>query len=91
MKKNNWLIEQAKAIERQKKALEQATKNNVPEIYACLCKVLMDKHGVDAEGVATIFCETQELWNELVEKNEAADMVSWCEETTGVSLRGEEV
>ena len=90
MKKNQWLIEQAKEVERLKKALEKATKNNVPEIYACLCKVLMEKHGVDADGVATIFCETQELWNELVETDQAADMISWCEETTGVSLRGED-
>ena len=91
MKKNNWLIEQAKAIEQQKKALERATKNNVPEIYACLCKVLMEKHGMNADDVAIIFYETQELWNELVKNDQAADMITWCEETTGVTLRGEEV
>lgn len=87
MKKNKWLIEQYKQIEIQKKALHDATNNNLPELYSCICKVLMDKHGWDAEQVAELFEETEDVWNELVENDSIQGMINWCEQTTGVSLR----
>lgn len=84
---NRWLIEKAKEIEKAKKDLEKATKNNLPELYSCICKVLIDRHGWTADEVAELFEETEDLWNELVENDSIHGMINWCEATTGVALR----
>lgn len=81
MKKNSYLIEQAKAIEK----LRKLTQRNVPEIYACFAKVLID-NGNSVDDVCELFKQTQTLWNELVEHEEIDGMVAWCEQTTGISL-----
>lgn len=86
MKKNQWLIEQYKALKLQEKELKRVTNENVPEIYACFAKILIDEMGNTAEEVQHLFTRTQELWTELVEHNEVGSMIEWCEKTTGVRL-----
>ena len=78
MKKNQWLIEQYKEIERQKAELKKATSNNVPEIYACFAKVLIEEMGNSVEEVTSLFARTQEVWNEIVEHDEVKNMIDWC-------------
>lgn len=90
MKKNQWLIEQAKTIEKQKRDLKNATKNNVPEIYACFAKVLIDEYKNTPEEVVTLFARTQEVWTELVQNDSVHTMVEWCEKVTGVKLANTE-
>lgn len=86
-KKNQWLIEQYKQVERQKRKLKEATKQNVPEIYACFCKVLYEDYHHTPEYIQKLFARTQEVWNELVENDSVERMVEWCEKTTGIDLR----
>lgn len=90
MKQNQWLINQMKEIERLKAELRKATSQNVPEIYACICKIMIDEYHNSVEDVTELIIRSQGLWNELVENDEVENMVDWCEKTTGVSLRGEE-
>lgn len=88
MKHNQYLIEQAKEYERLKRHLEEETRNLVPTIYACFCKVLIDDYHNSVEEVESLFARTQEVWNELVESGSTQSMIEWCEEITGVELRG---
>lgn len=81
MAKNNYLIEQHKALAR----LRKLTNQNVAEIYACFCKVLIED-GNSPEEVAELFSKTQATWQELTERNEIKDMITWCEDVTGVVL-----
>lgn len=83
MKKNQILIEQYKQLQR----LKNATRNNIPELYACFAKVLIEDCGMSVEEVEEIFTLTQETWRDLVDNDKMDNMVQWCEETTGISLR----
>lgn len=74
-------IEQMKELARLRKKCNQV----VPEIYACICKVLFD-NGMDAETIEILFNETTRLWNELVDNDEMSNMIEWCEQTTGICL-----
>lgn len=85
MAKNNYIIEQHKALAK----LRKATRQNVAEIYACFCKVLIED-GNTPEEVAELFRKTQDTWNDLVANESISDMVSWCEQVTGVCLVSEE-
>ena len=78
--------EQEKAYEEEKARLRWECNNLVPEIYACFCKVLIEDYGKSDDEVNTLFIRTQEVWNELVNKEEISDMISWCEKTTGMIL-----
>lgn len=87
MKQNKaYIIAQAKALAK----LKQLTNNNVPQIYACFCKVLTEKHGYTPEQIAELFRETQDCWNEITERDEIKDMIAWCEQTTGIILATED-
>lgn len=70
---------------RQQAVLKKVTNNNVAEIYACFCKVLIEE-GNSPEDVVNLFAKTQECWNELVANESIADMVRWCEEITNITL-----
>lgn len=89
-KKNQWLINQCRQLEQQKKALKQATNTNVSQIYACFAKVLMDDYKHTPDYIEKLFIKTQDLWGQLVDEDKIEDMVDWCEKTTGISLRMEE-
>lgn len=71
---------------RRLKKLEELTKRNVPEIYACFAKVLYEEYNMDGDQIEELFNRTQEVWNENAERMDT--MVQWCEETTGICLRG---
>ena len=81
MAKSKIEIQQMKEIARLQKKCNQV----VPEVYACICKVLFD-NGMDADTIEILFNETTRLWNELVANNDIDSMIEWCEQTTGISL-----
>ncbi len=87
-KNNSYFIEQSKRLKQLERNLEYETKNNVAELYACICKVLMENHNFTADEVADLFNETTQVWEALVENDTIKNMVDWCEKTTGVELRG---
>ena len=82
MKKNSYLIEQAKQLAK----LEKHIKTVIPEIYACFAKVLYDR-GMSADDIEALFAETQTVWNENVDRMDS--MIEWVADTTGIELRSD--
>lgn len=82
MRKNSYVIEQAKQLEKLKKHIT----NVIPEIYACFAKVLY-RRGCTPDEIEDIFMETQQVWNENVDRMDS--MIEWVADTTGIELRSD--
>jgi hypothetical protein len=85
MRKNNYLIEQAKHLEKQKKAFEEMAARNIAEIYSCIAKALYDKYGWDGDKIEELFVLTQQMWEENADSMDK--MIDWVAETTGIEVR----
>lgn len=82
--KNQANILLAKQLEQ----LRKRTSELIPEIYSAFCKVLYEKYGWTADQIADLFADTQEAWQEIVDKNDVNTMIEWCEQLTGIELKG---
>ena len=76
--KNNALINHYKRLEKQ-------IANITPQVYAGIALALSRKYGWEYEQINELFAESQEIWNECVDNG--ADMISMCEEETGIECR----
>lgn len=76
--KNNALINQYKRLEKQ-------VANITPQVYAGIALALSRKFGWEYEQINELFVESQDIWNECVERD--IDMIAMCEEETGIECR----
>lgn len=76
--KNNALINQYKRLEKQ-------VANITPQVYAGIALALHRKYGWEYEQINELFVESQDIWNECVERD--IDMIAMCEEETGIECR----
>lgn len=56
----------------------------LPEIYSAFAVALHNK-GYSTEQINDLFMDTQDLWNECVQKD--INMPTWCKEITGVDVQ----
>lgn len=78
MGKNNSLINRYKHMYQQ---INQIT----PEVYAGIALALHRKHGWGFKRINELFCESQDIWNECVQKQ--INMVQMCYEETGIEVQ----
>lgn len=76
--KNNALINQYKQLSKQ-------VQNITPQVYAGIALALYRKYGWEYEQINELFAESQAIWNECVHSE--VDMISMCEEETGIECR----
>ena len=55
-----------------------------PQVYAALALALHRKHGWGFKGINDLFCESQEIWEECV--NKGINMAKMCEDETGIDV-----
>lgn len=67
--------------------LDKEVSQVVPQVYSCFAKVLIEEKHHTPAYVEKMFIRTQELWDELVQRDEIESMIDWCEQTTGIGLR----
>lgn len=78
MAKNNDLINRYKL-------LNERINTITPTVYAGIALALHRKCGWGYKRINDLFMESQKIWYECNEKG--IDMVSMCEEETGIELR----
>ena len=94
MAKNNKLINSLAAVARRNREqnIMEASRRDTPQIYAALAIALwMNLDETDEEktrAINVIFGDSQKVWYECIEKG--VDVVDYCEELTGTSVRMEE-
>lgn len=72
------------AVIRQMAALQKKLKTDVPEIYACMIKVLYD-NGWGVPDIEDFVKQSQALWVDNTQM--MTEMIDWVEETTGICVR----
>ena len=77
MGKNNELINRYKLMYQK---INQIT----PQVYAALALALHRKHGWGFKRINDLFCESQEIWEECV--NKGINMTKMCEDETGIDV-----
>ena len=55
-----------------------------PQVYAALALALHRKHGWGFKRINDLFCESQEIWEECV--NKGINMTKMCEDETGIDV-----
>lgn len=90
MGKNNRLINQMRAIAAANKydSIGKAADQILPSIYAALAISLHRKYGWGYKRINRLFVESQEVWNEHVQRNDEASMVELCKKETGIDVVG---
>ena len=78
MAKNNDVINRYKQLYQK---IQQIT----PQVYACIALALHRKHGWGFKRINDLFCESQVIWEECVERNES--MIKMCEQETGIDVQ----
>ena len=66
--------------------LERKCREITPSVYACIALALHRKCGWGFKKISDIFAESQDIWNECLQRNE--NMVQMCEEETGINVCG---
>ena len=86
MGKNNKLINQMKALaaRNQVQAIEKASDEMVPAIYAAMALALHRTYGFGYKRINSIFAESQRIWEEHV--GNLDDMIRLCEKETGITV-----
>lgn len=77
MAKNNQLINQYKQ-------LSSSIGNITPQVYAGIALALKRKHGWGYKRINDLFLESQEIWNECVQKE--INMREMCLNETGIDV-----
>lgn len=78
MGKNNAFINQ-------QKRLAKEIGDITPKVYAALAIALHRRHGWGYKRINDLFVESQEIWNESLQLDEA--MLDMCEKETGIRLQ----
>ena len=86
MGKNNKLINQMRALaaRNQLEAIEKASDELVPIIYAAMALALHRSYGFGYKRITDVFAESQRIWEEHV--GDMEDMVQLCEKETGITV-----
>ena len=86
MGKNNKLINQMRALaaRNQLEAIEKASDELVPIIYAAMALALHRSYGFGYKRINDVFAESQRIWEEHV--GDLEDMVQLCEKETGITV-----
>lgn len=66
--------------------MDRKCKEITPEVYACIALALHRKYGWEYEDISDLFAESQEIWNECIQRSE--NMVQMCEMETGIDVVG---
>lgn len=78
MGKNNDLINRYKLMYQK---IQQIT----PQVYAGIALALHRKHGWGFKRINDLFCESQGIWQECVDKD--INMIKMCEDETGIDVQ----
>ena len=78
MAKNNDLINRYKLMYQK---IQQIT----PQVYAGIALALHRKYGWEYEDINDLFCESQDIWRECVDRD--INMIQMCEEETGIDVQ----
>lgn len=86
MGKNNKLINQMKALaaKNRAEAVDKASDEMVPVIYAAMALALHRTYGFGFQRIDHVFVESQRIWEEFVGNPE--EMIRMCEKETGVTV-----
>lgn len=86
MGKNNKLINTVRILAEQNriKAVEKASDDMVPQIYAAIAIALHREYGWGYARINRVFLRSQEVWEGFAGR--INEMVKLCEEETGISL-----
>lgn len=86
MGKNNKLINTVRILAEQNriKAVEKASDDMVPQIYAAIAIALHREYGWGYTRINRVFLRSQEVWEGFAGR--MSEMAKLCEEETGISL-----
>ena len=90
MGKNNKLINQMKALAAQNRAeaVEKASNEITPQIYAAFAIALHRECGWGFMRISRVFAESQKIWEEF--SGRGREMMDLCEKETGITVMFEE-
>lgn len=86
MGKNNKLINQMRLIAaaNRAEAIDKASDEMVPVIYAAMALALHKTYGFGFERIDRVFLESQKVWEEFVGRPD--EMIQLCENETGITV-----
>lgn len=64
--------------------MERRCREITPEVYACIALALRRKCGWGYKRISDLFAESQDIWNECIQRD--VNMVQMCEEETGINV-----
>ena len=86
MSKNNKLINQMKALAARnlEEAVDKASDEMVPVIYAAMALALHRTYGFGFQRIDHVFLESQRIWEDFA--GNPKEMIRLCEKETGITV-----